>query len=95
MRLVDHKAVIASDSDCAVHSVMTTTLPPRPEGQPDRFLDAQEAVEAAVLELIENAVAAGWAEREVIAAIIAVAENRMLAVAENEELDELLRRLNL
>ena len=48
-----------------------------------------------MLELTEKAVAAGWAEREVIAAVIAVAETRMLALAENEEIDELLRRLNL
>ena len=74
---------------------MPVSQPPRPEGHPDRFLDAQEAIEAAVLKLVEEAVAAGWGEREAIAAVVAVAENRMLAVAENDEIDDLLRKLNL
>lgn len=74
---------------------MTIKPPPRPEGHPDRFLDAQEAIEAAVLELVEKAVAAGWGEREAIAAVISVAENRALALAENDEIDDLLKRLKL
>lgn len=74
---------------------MTITPPPRPEGHQDRFLDAQEAIEAAVLELVEKAVAAGWREHEAIAAVIAVAENRALALAENDEIDALLKRLKL
>lgn len=74
---------------------MTIPAPPRPEDHPDRFLDAQEAIEAAVLEVIEKAVAAGWGERETLAAVISVAENRALALGANDELDDLLKRLNL
>lgn len=74
---------------------MTIPAPPRPEDHPDRFLDAQEAIEASLLELVDKGVAAGWGEREIIAAIVAAAENRMLALGENDELDDLLKRLNL
>ena len=74
---------------------MTIPIPTRPEGHPDRFLDAQEAIETSLLELVDKGVAAGWGEREIIAAIVSVAENRILALAENDELDDLLRRLNL
>ncbi|KQW30734.1 hypothetical protein ASC71_00065 [Rhizobium sp. Root1240] len=56
------------------------------------MLDAQEALEGAVLDLVERAVAAGWGEVEAVAAIVAVAENRMLAIGENEETDRLIAR---
>lgn len=69
--------------------------PPRPSNHPDRFLDAQEAIEDEVLSLVDRAAAAGWAEVEAVAAIVAVAEHRMLALGKNAELDEILRRLNL
>jgi len=69
---------------------MTIPAPPRPEDHPDRFLDAQEAIETSLLELVDKGIAAGWGEREIIAAIVAVAENRMLSLA-----DDLLKRLNL
>lgn len=74
---------------------MDIPSPPRGSDHPDRFVDAQEALEAAVLMLVEKAVAAGWGEREALAAVISVAENRALALGENDELDALLRRLNL
>lgn len=63
---------------------MAITPPPRPADHPDRFLDAQEAIESAVLDVIEQAVSAGWGEVEAVAAIVAIAENRMLAIGENE-----------
>lgn len=69
--------------------------PPRPADHPDRFLDAQEAIEASVLDLVDKAVSAGWGEPETNAAMIAVAENRILAIGANDELDDLLKRLNL
>ena len=74
---------------------MSISSPPRPPGHPDRFLDAQEALEDSVLDLVEMAVAAGWREKEAVAAIVSIAEHRMLAIGKNEELDDLLRRLNL
>lgn len=62
---------------------MTINPPPRPIDHPDRDLDAQEAIEPLVLEIVDRAVAAGWNEVEMIAAIVAVAENRMLAIKAN------------
>jgi hypothetical protein len=74
---------------------MTIAPPPRPKNHPDRFLDAQEAIETELLALVERAVAAGWGEREAIAAVVAVADNRMLALAADDDLDDLLKRFNL
>jgi L-alanine-DL-glutamate epimerase-like enolase superfamily enzyme len=75
---------------------MTITPPPSPIDHPDRFLDAQEAIEAAVLQLIDEARSVGWGEFETIAAVIAVSENRMLSICENErvnrQIEELRRR---
>lgn len=86
----------ASDQRHAIYLVMTINRPPRPPKHPDRFLDAQEAVEADVLQLVDNAVSIGWGEIEALAAIVAVAENRMLALGENErvnrQIDELRKR---
>lgn len=76
---------------------MTITPPPRPAEHPDRFLDAQEAIEGAVLDVVEHAVASGWSEIEAVAAIVAIAENRMLAIGENEtvnsQIEDLRKRL--
>lgn len=72
---------------------MAINTPPRPRDHPDRFIDAQEAIEESVLRLLEEAVAAGWGQDEAIAAIIAVADNKMLSLSENELLAELLRKL--
>lgn len=72
---------------------MSITPPPRPTDHPDRFLDAQEAIEAEVLQVVDAAVAAGWAEVEAVAAIVAIAENRMLAIGENEKLTKLLAEI--
>lgn len=75
---------------------MTITPPPRPADHPDRFLDAQEAIEPALLQVVEDAVAAGWGEVEAVAAVVTVAENRMLAIGENEavtrQIEELRKR---
>lgn len=65
---------------------MPITPPPRPPEHPDRFLDAQEAMEAAVLQIIENAVAAGWGEIEALEAAVSIAENRILAIGENDRM---------
>lgn len=72
---------------------MTINPPPRSPDHPDRFLDAQEAVEDAVSRIVEDAVAAGWGEAEAIAAVVTVAENKMLAITEDAYLDGLLKRL--
>jgi len=75
---------------------MTITPPRRAADHPDRFLDAQEAIEGDVLDLVDQAVKAGWGEVEALAAMVTVAENRMLALCENErvnrQIEELRRR---
>lgn len=72
---------------------MTITPPPRPADHPDRFLDAQEAIEVDVLDLVDKAVEAGWGEVEALAAMVAVAENRMLAICENERVNRQIEEL--
>lgn len=73
--------------------MMSITPPPRPADHPDRFLDAQEAIEAAVLQIVDEAVEAGWGEVEALAAVVALAENRMLALCENERVNRLIDEL--
>lgn len=60
---------------------------------PDRHLVCQEAIEGSFQDLVEEAVSAGWDEAESVAAIIALAENHMLAKAENDGLNEALQEL--
>lgn len=72
---------------------MTITPPPRLAEHPDRFLDAQEAIETDVLQLVEDAVTLGWGEVEALAAVVAVAENRMLAICENERVNRQIEEL--
>jgi hypothetical protein len=73
--------------------MMSITPPPRPADHPDRFLDAQEAIEAAVLRIVDHAVEMGWGEIEAIAAVVAVAENRMLSICENERVNRQIEEL--
>lgn len=72
---------------------MTITPPPRPAEHPDRFLDAQEAIEGDVLDVVDKAVEAGWGEVEALAAMVAVAENRMLAICENKRVSRQIEEL--
>lgn len=63
--------------------------PPRfPAGHPDRFVDLQEMVEPAVAAVITSGTDAGWTTAELAAAIIEVADNLMLADAENRRTNE-------
>jgi hypothetical protein len=58
---------------------MTDIFGPRSQtGHPDRFLDCQEAIEAAFASLAEQAVAAGCGKSEVAAALVYVADCHML-----------------
>lgn len=57
-------------------------------GDPDRSLDCQFAIEIAFQDLIAKAVTGGWGEPESCAAIIALAENHVLGLAENALVDE-------
>lgn len=77
----------------AIYSVMTINPPPRPPEHPDRFIDAQEVIETDILQLVEDAVTTGWGELEALAAVVAVAENRMLAICENERVNRQIEEL--
>ncbi|KQS89821.1 hypothetical protein [Rhizobium sp. Leaf386] len=62
---------------------------------PDRFLCCQEAIDAAACEIIASAVRAGWTEQEAIAALVEVADNRMLAAAANQVTEECIAAAKL
>jgi len=72
---------------------MSDIPPPPPPDDENRHLLCQMAVELPLQDLIEEAVQAGWDETEVLAAIIEVADNLMLANVNNAELDALLRAM--
>ncbi|MRG56407.1 hypothetical protein GF108_12550 [Phyllobacterium sp. SYP-B3895] len=59
---------------------MAIERPRKPAGHKDRLSDCQRAIEDRLLELFGEAVAAGWAEDEVFAAIVAVADTTQLAM---------------
>lgn len=59
--------------------------------QPDRFLNCQEALEAAFFLLAEQAVIAGWGQEEVAAALVDVADCHMLALASNMDTERMIR----
>lgn len=62
---------------------MTIVKPRNPRLHPNRFNDCQIAIEDRVLELLGDAITAGWEKDEVLAAIIEVAENTNLAMHES------------
>lgn len=59
----------------------------------NRHLLCQMALELPLQDLIDAAVKDGWQEREVLAAIIEVADNLMLAAGANAEVEALLQAL--
>ncbi len=59
---------------------MAIERPRKPSGHKDRSSDCQRAIEDKLLELFGEAVAAGWGEDEVFAAIVAVADTTQLAM---------------
>jgi hypothetical protein len=71
---------------------MTDILGPKSQtDHPDRFLSCQEAVETAFASLAEQAVAAGWGEAEVAAALVDVADCHMLSLISNLETDKMIQ----
>lgn len=60
---------------------------------PDRNVLCEDAIQSAFQSLIEHAVAAGWSERESVAAVIGLADNHMLSLAANDEADALIALL--
>jgi hypothetical protein len=73
--------------------------PRLPVRYPDRHLDCQEALESSVIAIINDGQAVGWSIADVTTALIAVADNLMLADAANREtdrdIDEALKRIGL
>lgn len=62
-------------------------------GNENRHLFCQMAVELPLQDLIESAVKVGWDDKEVLASIIEVADNLMLAAGANAEVEALLQGL--
>lgn len=52
---------------------------------PDRALECQEDLEARVITIIDEGRAAGWSVRDITAALVALADNLMLADEANAE----------
>jgi hypothetical protein len=61
-----------------------------PKSDENRHLFCQMAVEPSLQDVVEDAMLAGWSEREILSAIIEIADNLMLASACNDDLKELL-----
>jgi hypothetical protein len=63
----------------------------------DRHLECQEALESRILAIIDEGRTAGWSTRDITTALIALADNLMLADEANAETDreiqESLRRI--
>ena len=72
---------------------MASITPPRTAAPyPDRDLDCQMAAEDAFQEMVERIVAAGWGPEEAALAVMALAENHVMAVAANAETDAAIAR---
>lgn len=62
--------------------------PPRlPTDYPDRHLECQEALESRVIAIFDEGKAAGWSTRDITTALVALADNLMLAEEANAETD--------
>lgn len=64
-----------------------------PEKDESRYIACQMAVETVLQDLVDDAMHRGWEDTEVLSAITEVADNLMLAVAANRDLDLLLAAL--
>jgi hypothetical protein len=73
--------------------------PRHPPGNPDRYLECQESLEAKILSILDEGRAAGWTTAEITSALIDLADHIMLADAANREVDKdiaaALRRIGL
>jgi hypothetical protein len=63
------------------------------DDDPDRHTRCQDALQSAFLDLIAKAVAAGWSEREAVAAVADLADHHMLSNVENANTDALISLL--
>ncbi|TBZ14677.1 hypothetical protein [Rhizobium leguminosarum] len=60
---------------------------PPPDGHPDRFLKCQEVIDDAFSLIAAAAVEAGWKPEEVAAALVELADNHVLALLVNRDLE--------
>ncbi|WP_075293325.1 hypothetical protein [Pararhizobium arenae] len=68
--------------------------PPAQHGKyPDRFADLQRELDGPLKNLYSEVCRAGWGRDETLAAIIAVADNIMLAEIGNDAMNKGLKRL--
>lgn len=73
---------------------MSDIPPPKvTEDDPVRHLNCQDALHACFKDLAERAMKSGWKEGEVMAAIIDLADNHMLAAAANNNTIDLIEAL--
>lgn len=73
---------------------MNLIRPPAYPGKyEDRFLDLQREIDGPLADLVDDARRAGWGLAEIMAAVIEVADNQMLAAVENRIVDDKLRAL--
>jgi hypothetical protein len=73
------------------HFAMSDILPPAvPDDHPDRHVSCQFALHAAFLQIAGRAVAAGWNEREVAAALVDLADNHMLGLISTTEVEAIV-----
>ena len=71
---------------------MTIARPTRPQTDPQRFLDCQEALAPFVRKLIAKAVAANWSAIEATEAIIVLAEHDALSMGDKAWTNGMLLR---
>lgn len=65
---------------------MKTVKPPRlPDTHPDRQIELEEAMEAAVTSIMDAAARAGWHQAEIAAAVVSLAVNYLLKLEANAE----------
>lgn len=62
---------------------MSIPRPQHPPFHPERFGECQRAIEDHMLGLLGDAIDAGWSKDEILAAMIALADDTALAMHEN------------
>lgn len=73
---------------------MSKIPPPTvPEKDPERFIRCQDALHVEFQELVDRAVSAGWRPGEVLVSLIELADNEVLMMEANAEVEAALKVL--
>ncbi|MGH6861017.1 MAG: hypothetical protein ACRECY_12210 [Phyllobacterium sp.] len=72
---------------------MKIAKPRHPQNHPARFTECQRAIEDSVVNVIGEAIDAGWDRDEVLAAMIDVTDNMALAMHSDISLDAEIARI--